>query len=455
MAQLWVYLELPTPAHFTGRTDDRWRWDLVGYHRRGLRPMGKPYISSDGSPPPAPRKMLTRIKLRELLAVLLFLLPVVVAGTVFAVPFSWPMGGFWIDANQFASTGHISTVFTPCGYPALLGLGIRIGGVPAVVTIQLLIYLLIVTTVYSILRLLKVDQTKAMLGAILLGFHPELVISIKKVWDTNITTAFLMLICASLLVVMRRGLTPARATITGVLWGLSINVRPNFPALILPLAFAFWVAPVQGKRTRALLMNGTLTLLTAVISVVVVSTLVHGSVYAPQNGPYNLYAGDNAFTERALVDNLNAEPSIYPSLRANGFGPEVNVYDPALQPYYVDHALLFIRQNPLVAVKLVVLKLATLLRPDTKIYPITSRGGIVKALLALATPLWLISLIALRGYTWGVEDWLFVLFAVAYIVPFLLTNSDPRFRIPLDILVLTHAIYRIARFLPIRDRAIA
>jgi hypothetical protein len=399
--------------------------------------------------------MLTRPKTRGLLAILLFLLPAIVAGTVIAVPFSWPMGGFWIDANQFAGTGHISTVFTPCGYPALLGLGIRIGGVPAVVAIQLLVYLLIVAAVYFILRLLKVDQTPAMLGAVLLAFHPELVISIKKVWDTNITTVLLMLICASLLAVMRRGLTPARATIAGILWGLSINVRPNFPALILPIAFAFWVAPFHGNRIRALLLNATLALLAAAITVVVVSTVVHGSFYIPQNGPYNLYAGDNAFTEQALLVNLNAEPSIRPSLLANGFGPDVNVYDPNLRPYYVDHALLFIRQNPLLAVKLAFIKLGTLLRPDTKIYPIASPGGIVKGLLALAIPFWLISLVALRGYPWGVEDWLFVMFAVAYIAPFLLTNSDPRFRIPLDILVLTHAIYRIAKFLPTRYRAIA
>ena len=39
---------------------------------------------------------------------------------------------------------------------------------------------------------------------------------------------------------------------------------------------------------------------------------------------------------------------------------------------------------------------------------------------------------------------LFVMFAVAYVGPFLLTNADPRFRIPLDILVLTHAISRFA-----------
>jgi hypothetical protein len=404
---------------------------------------------------PAPGIMFTRTRLRGLLAVLVFLLAVVVAGTVIVVPFSWPMGAFWFDANQFASSGHILTVFTPCGYPALLGTALRAGGNAGVVATQLLIYVSALLAAYLVLRLLALDRTTAAIGGALLGLHPDVVISIKKVWDTNITTAFLLLLCASLLAAVRRGLTPARATITGILWGLSINVRPNFPAMILPVAFAFWVAPLPGSRIRALLLNGTLALLAAAITVFAVSTVVHGSFYIPQNGPYNLYAGDNAFTERALLTNLNAEPSIYPSLLAHGFGPGVNVYDPSLRPYYVDQALLFLRQHPLTAFKLVWLKLVTLLRPDTKIYPLGTLGGMVKSLLALVIPVWLLVLFALRRYAWGVEDWLFVIFAVAYIAPFLLTNSDPRFRIPLDILVLTHAIYRLARWLPTRHPAIA
>jgi hypothetical protein len=399
--------------------------------------------------------MLIRTKIRRLLVVLLILLPAVVVVTMVVVPFSTPMGGFWSDAQQFAATGRIRSSFTPCGYPALLGIGLRAGGQAGVVALQLLIYAAIIIGVYVVLRLLELDRATAAIGGGLIALHPDLVVSIKKIWDTDVTAALLVLICASLLVVMRRGLTPVRATVAGLLWGLSIDVRPNFPVLVLPFAFAFWFAPVHGNRTRAILLNGTLALLGAAITVVVLSTVVHGSFYIPENGPYNFYAGDNALTEQALLTNLNAEPSIYPSLLASGFPADVNVYAPGLRPYYVNHALLFIRHHPFLALKLVLLKLGTLLRPDTKIYPIASLGGAVKALVALAIPFWLISLFALREYTWGVEDSLFVMFAVAYMIPFLLTNSDPRFRIPLDALLLAHAIYRIAKFLPIRCQAIA
>jgi 4-amino-4-deoxy-L-arabinose transferase-like glycosyltransferase len=399
--------------------------------------------------------MVISTKSRKLCGVLLILLAGTIAGTLIAVPFSWPMGDFWMDAQQFAGSGHISSSFTPCGYPGLLGLGVRIGGIPAVVAMQVLLYLGIVAAIYWILRLLALDRTTALISASLLGFHPELVINIKKVWDTNITTVFLLLLCAILLAVLRRGLTPTRALLAGIVWGLSINVRPNFPVLILPIAFAFWFAPVRGNRIKALLTSGTLTLAAAALAVIAVSLLVHGSFYVPQNGPYNFYAGDNTFTQRALLDSLNAEPSIYPSLVAEGRSPNVDVYDSGLRPYYVQHALLYVRRNPFQAFKLVLLKLATLLRPDTKIHPLASLGGAVKVLLALAVPLWLTVLMATRHNIWGLEDWLFLVFVVAYVVPFLLTNSDPRFRVPLDLLVLTHAVYRIAKFSPLRFRIVA
>jgi hypothetical protein len=391
-------------------------------------------------------------KPRKLLAPLLFILALVVAGTMVVVPFSAPMADFWDDAQQFAATGHISSAFTPCGYPALLGLGLRLGGAAGVITVQLLLYGSIVAAVYLILRLLAVSETAAMLGAGLISFHADLLTNIKKVWDTNITTALLLLICAALLAVMRRGLTPVRAMLVGILWGLSISVRPNFPALMLPIAFAFWFAPIAGNRIRTLLISAPLTLAGAVLAVAAVGSSVHGHFYAPQNGPYNLYAGDNAFTQAALLSRLNAEPSIYPSLLAEGFSSDVDVYNPALQPYYFQHALLYIQQHPLTALKLVLLKLGTLLRPDTKIHPLASPAGMVKAFLALAVPFWLITLVVLRRYHWGLEDWLFIMFVIAYVGPFIITNSDPRFRIPLDILVLTHAIYRIVRFSPLRDR---
>jgi len=399
------------------------------------------------------KTILARAEAQGLPAILLLLLCVV--GTIGAVPFSWPMGGFWLDAQEFARSGRISSTFTPCGYPALLGLGVRIGGIVAVVAMQLLIYLIIIAAIYSVLRLLAIRPAPALIGACIVGFHPELLISIKKVWDTNITAAFLMLTCAILLAILRKGLSPGRALLTGVLWGLSVSVRPNFPVLILPIAFAFWFAPSRSSRVRSLSAGVLLAVGAATVSVISVAIAVHGSFYMPENGPYNLYAGANSFTEKALLENLNAEPSIYPSLLAEGFSRDVNVYSSVLRPYYSRRAILYCRLHPFQTIKLVFLKLFTLLRPDTKIYPLASAAGVVKTIEALAVPCWLITLFVTRNNGWGIQDSLFLVFVLAYIAPFLATNSDPRFRIPLDVLVLTHTMYRIARSSPISSWAIS
>src|ERR1700722_18580045 len=109
--------------------------------------------------------MLSHAKLRSLIVAMFLLLAGTVGWAVIAVPFSTPMPGFWYNAQEFASSGHISYVFTPCGYPALVGLGVRLGGRTGPVIIQLLIYALILFAVFTVLRLLAVEKAFAAIGA--------------------------------------------------------------------------------------------------------------------------------------------------------------------------------------------------------------------------------------------------------------------------------------------------
>ena len=167
-----------------------------------------------------------------------------------------------------------------------------------------------------------------------------------------------MLLFGAVLAVTLHGLTPARDILIGAkIWGLGINVRPNFLTLLVPIAFAFCTAPASGNRIRPRLTACALTLAGAAFVVTVLSVLVHGSFYIPQNGPYNFYAGNNPLTERALLSSLNAEPSIYPSLLAQGMKPNVDPYDPGMRSFYVQQTLLYIRQNLPRAAKLALLKL--------------------------------------------------------------------------------------------------
>ncbi len=165
------------------------------------------------------------------------------------------------------------------------------------------------------------------------------------------------------------------------------------------------------------------------------NTVAHGSFYLPSNGPYNFFAGANPFTRPALLAAFNAEPSIAPAMAQHGY-PALNSYDPALNPVYDRFALQFVAAHPLQWVSLGALKLATLLRPDTKAHALLSSAGLVKLLTSLCVPLWIAVLACSRPL--GKYDWIVVFFVLAYVFPFVLTNADPRFRPALDTLALTH-----------------
>ncbi|HWZ00865.1 MAG TPA: hypothetical protein VNX17_07290 [Edaphobacter sp.] len=105
---------------------------------------------------------------------------------------------------------------------------------------------------------------------------------------------------------------------------------------------------------------------------------------------------------------------------------------------YTRRAILFAIHNPREELKLVVLKLFTFFRPDTKLHALFSAFGLMKSFLALPVFLFLAALLFPGRPPLAFEDKLLITFEVVYILPFLLTNSDPRFRMPLDALLLLH-----------------
>jgi hypothetical protein len=101
---------------------------------------------------------------------------------------------------------------------------------------------------------------------------------------------------------------------------------------------------------------------------------------------------------------------------------------------------------------LIPVKLFTLFRPDIKVHPLFSPPGIIKGLLALPVFLVLAMLLLPGRVPLQFEDHFLFCIEIAYVLPFLITNSDPRFRIPLDALLLLHFVsllYRRLRPMPI------
>ena len=217
----------------------------------------------------------------------------------------------------------------------------------------------------------------------------------------------------------------------GVVWGLGLAIRPNFALLALPIALALW--QTYGKAAPVHFVGAGVL---ALVVVAGANTVAHGSFYLPSNGPYNLFAGANVYTQEALLRDFNAEPSIPAAMGEHGY-PARNFYDATLNPAYTHFAMEYMTEHTLDWLGLGVVKLGTLLRPDTKAHSPLSPAGLVKLLTCCCVPVWLALLAWLRP--WRREDRLVMLFAAAYVLPFLLTNADPRFRPALDVLVLCHS----------------
>lgn len=354
--------------------------------------------------------------------------------------FSRPMGGYWDDAVALAQHGRIPQDFTPAGYPEFVAVGIRL--LPAhpqagAIAVQVLLHIAIAVTLYVCLRVWGVLPRRALAVALVLQLHPELLLSVNKIWDVAYSTELLLLLLLCMLMLYRRGPTIGLLLGTGAALGLGLFERPNFLLLAVPLAVALWAGIRSTPRPRLAwpIAMGT-PVASGVAMYVVCSLIAFHSIDLPHNGPYNFFAGHNQFSREMLLTKLNAEPSILPSAQADGYPlSEDQAHADETGPLFTRLAIKFIRSHPKEEATLPAVKLWTLLRPDTKVHQLRSVQGMFKMLLALAIPAWLVLLVLRRG-SLDLLDGIFILTAAAYIVPFLLTNADPRFRTPLDFLAL-------------------
>jgi 4-amino-4-deoxy-L-arabinose transferase-like glycosyltransferase len=399
---------------------------------------------------------------RQFLLLLLFLLPLTLL-VAWRVPVTYPEGDFVNNLLDAARTGHVGSTFTPDAYPYLAGTAYRLAGVRGFLALQAALYLLLGCVMLWLVRALAGSTRAAVLAVLVICLDPDLILSIAKVWDTGLTCLLLIGFATLSLASARRPSATVLLALATV-WGLGMAVRPNFALLGIALAYLLPAVRVKAwpLKLAATVAWGCGTLLLA-------NLLAHGSFYVAQNGPYNFFAGANPYTRAALLHLYNGESSVPLALSALGIhvGTQADAtYDLALRSTYMHHALRFIASHPLRWLGLCSLKMLTLLRPDLKAHALLTVAGAVKVLTCLCVPLWLTTLglttlglttlglttlgLTTRGAAKKLEpaDRLMLVLAACYILPFLLTNADPRFRPPLDALVLAHAASLIARRFP-------
>lgn len=358
-------------------------------------------------------------------------------------PFEAPIPGYWANAQEFARNGRIPDTFAPDFYASVLGTGLDRFGKAGVPASQASFYVLGVLAIYLIFRLMSLRPVGAALAGGVAALCPDLLTSVSKVWDLGIACTAVLGLASCLLLFLRQGPRGWLIVLSGAWLGFGTALRPNFPSLALPLALAIWHG-AKGRQQRVFKSLGALAAVVLVASATLygLASRAHGGFYMPENGPYNFFAGANQFTGEALLRWENAEPSIAPALRSElGSRASADPHDPRLGKELTALAAEYIWDHPLRwGIGYSTLKLLTLFRPDTKIHALRSAVGCVRLFVSLGVFVWAGAFAtSLRARRIDARDWILLAASVAYVLPFLMTNSDPRLGFPLLLLLWVHA----------------
>jgi hypothetical protein len=388
------------------------------------------------------------------LAALLAATTVLCVGVAARVPVS-AMPGYQLDIEEWIRTGRIADTFTPLAYPLFAGSAYRLGHNHGILAAQILLHLAMVLMAYLILRELRVSPLRSALGSLPIALSPDLLLAVTKVWDFALSTfVMLLLVLCFLKIANRRGFAGWGLTIaSGAAFGFAMASRANL-IILLPVAVVLFFVIGRSAAKSIVATGAAVFLVVAFSGFAMVGIASHGSVFIPRNGPYNLYAGHNPYTIEEMIQYENGEPSIRPAITPTYPGlSSDDMYAHSLEPFYMQQAEHFIVHNPGTEIKLLGVKLFTLLRPDTKVQPLHSGGGMAKAVLALPVPIFLAMLLLTGRRALLPVDWLLILIETLYVVPFLISNSDPRFRSPLDAVLLLHSVSLLDRYLKRRAPA--
>ena len=421
--------------------------------RTGKYPFSSPAIPWEGFREP---ELHMRHKYR-FLAGLLALSIVLAVAIAMRVPFSKPEPDSMRQAEGWVSSGRIAETFTPIAYPLLIAPAYRVGGIHGIIALQTALQIVLVATCFFFLLQLDVSARTAFFGSLPVALHPELLASITRSWDVALSTFLLVLLVLLLLRMEIIGPSLNVSLVCGVVFGAAVFCRPNYVLIAVALLYALssegkpqhGLASISSIQKKMTFRTGILTLVvfaaSGISTYIFLGTVGHGSPFFPHNGSYNLFAGNNPYSASAFLANFNGELSINSAYRAqhpelSPSDPSPDFRDPSLSNFYLRSSVGYARHHPVDEVKLIGVKLFTFFRPRIRIHPLHVVEGVVKCFLALPVVFFLFLLMLPGRAPLDRVDRLLLIVYAAYILPFLLTNSDPRFRIPLDVLLLLHSI---------------
>lgn len=332
----------------------------------------------------------------------------------------------------------------PVGYFAFAAFAIRWFGMRGLAAAQGALYVATVLLAYATLCGLRVSRRAALVGALAVAVYPNMLFAITKFMDTG-PSCFLLAAFAYLVMRLKReGLSIVNAAIGGALFGMMLIVRPN--ALTLA-PIAVWAA-FGGRRL-------TVAQLARLAGASALAVGIAAAVIMPLKGRFvvfdRFYAADafvNGTHEHALEGTLrdyNGEMAMPKTMRELGlpvYGLDRS--DPLAADEYMRVAWNFIREHPFRYAVLEAFKVVNLFRPDYR--------NVKQSVIPLALGRTIHTVIAALFFVWALLRWrcrqfyglgdglILIPMLVLYFAPFVATGTDPRYRIPIDVVLIIDSV---------------
>lgn len=352
------------------------------------------------------------------------------------VPYSAPVTGGHLRVLEDLVQGRM-VAYTPysVGYLYFAALLIRVGGMSGLFLGNAFVYAATVLFAYATLRSLGL-QRAAFVGAMAVAFYPHLFLNVKKLLDTGFS-AFLLVLFAFFLIRAKNGLNVKRALGGSLLFTAILLARPNC-VLLVPLAI---FAAIQGHkfgRREVLLLVPAVLLTIGMLMAIVVPLKGRFVVFDRYYAACAFFHGTHRHAFDGILRDYNGEWAAPKTMLELGIPfASLDEVVPGMDETYFRLGWEYVKESPLRYVALLGLKLVNLFRPDfrniyhSRLVPVPV---FVLAKLAIAGifPAWFFLQWKCRQFLKLSDGFMVVPFLLLYVLPFVLTNSDARYRIPFD-----------------------
>lgn len=362
---------------------------------------------------------------------------------MYAVPFRAPLPCYLESAREFLA-GRGLTDHHSIGYSLFLWLGLLLdpNGLVGVYLLQLALYVGTLLVAYRFLSTRGRSPLTCFIGAAVIAIHPYLLLNVKQISDNTWSTVLLLSIVIAVDSV-RTDRAVQSALVAGVVFGVALLFRPNLLSL-LPLVFLLPWLEREWRAASALALLG-LAAVTALALAGSVNRVFRGRwmVVDPNYSAYTLHNGNNPHSAAAFLGRGRGELSTVEQLPS--LGVTLDDRDKGRDARILrTRAYDFIRDHPIDYLRLVAIRAGVFLMPDLRgnpepSVPASTIRTVVKCLLALPLLVWL----AVRGWGWRHRREMDLTTPLAlgfYAVPFLLIYADPRYRYPVDILLVLDCV---------------